>query len=319
MDCIMVDNWFMEEVIADIRGRKTHNSYYYAELLMAIVLWDEVYYPRNSYNWWTTIPSQVQNAIQPIEDFNEDGKYEALKELYRYKGISTEELYWLKWKESSLVDPDDIVSSGAIRYLALSAKHGFNYLPCTRRQDFLREYCKFENMQINLHRINLQNSLTKAIEEYYVEAYKALIDFTKLEIKMPVLADFIINNATDTMTPVDFAFHLKNEGSVIKYRHYLGEIENALEQQNWKELRFLLRCSDDAVNSVLSMDKKFLNKISVEFCPIPSVIYRGTNITASIPHQPFLEVNNFEKLYRKFNLTFLKDVTKYAINDMHRW
>ena len=68
MNSIMVDNWFMEEVIADIKEQKTHRSRCYGELLMAIVLWDEVYYPKNNYNWWNSIPSQVQNALIPLDD-----------------------------------------------------------------------------------------------------------------------------------------------------------------------------------------------------------------------------------------------------------
>ena len=319
MNSIMVDNWFMEEVVADIREHKKDNSYHYSELLMAIVLWDEVFYPRNNYNWWTTIPSEVQNSLQPIDDMDEEGKHKSFDELYKYKGISTEELYWLKWPETSLLESEDIIGSGAIRYLMLSAGLGLNYLPCAKRQDFLRKYCSVENMQFNLQRIKLQDSFTKTIEEYYIDTYKALIDFSKLEIKMPILADFIISNATDTMTPIDFAFHLKNEGAVIKYRNYLNEVETALEEQNWKELRFLLRCSNDAVNSVISLDKKRLNGICVELFPIPSIIYKGSSVNATLSPKPSFEINNPCKLFKKFNFTFLKDLTRYAINDMHRW
>lgn len=319
MNNIMVDNWFMEEVIADIRNKRTHCSNYYAELLMAIVLWDEVYYPLNEYNWWNTIPSQVQNKLQQLDDLKEDGKNESIKELYRYKGISDEEFYWLKWKEPFLTDPEDIVSSGAIRYLELSRKNGLDYLPCAKRQNFLRQYCSIDNIQTTLSRIRLQGALTKTIKEYYVETYKSLIDFSNLEIKMPVLVNFIIDNASDNMSPIDFAFHLKNEGAVIKYRNYLREIEVALEKQDWKELRYLLGCSDDAINSVILMDKKRLNGISVGIFPIPSIMYKNDKITANISSNPSLTIEGFEKHFKKFNLIFLKDITKYAINDMHIW
>lgn len=53
---------------------------------------------------------------------------------------------------------------------------------------------------------------------------------------MLVLVNFIIDNATNDMSPIDFAFHLKNEGTVVKYRSYLRKIEFALEKQDWKEL-----------------------------------------------------------------------------------
>lgn len=319
MNNIMVDNWFMEEVIADIRDQKIHRSNYYAELLMAIVLWDEVYYPLNKYNWWNSIPSQVQNMLQPVDDLKEEGRNESIRELYRYKGISDEELYWLKWKEPILLDPDDIVSSSAIRYLALSGKNGFDYLPCAKRKNFLRKYCSIENIQTALSRIKLQGALNQTIKGYYMETYKSLIDFSNLEIKMPVLVNFIIDNASNDMSPIDFAFHLKNEGAVVKYRSYLREIEVALEKQNWKELRYLLRCSDDAISSVISMDKKRLKGISVGIFPTPSIMFKHDNITATISTSPILAIEHFEKHFKKLNLTFIKNITEYAINDMHIW
>lgn len=315
----MVDNWFMEEVIADIRDHKIHYSNYYAELLMAIVLWDEIYYPLNEYNWWNSIPSQVQNRLQPIDDLKEDGKNESVKELYRYKGLSDEDFYWLKWKEPILLDTEDIVCSGAIRYLALSGKNGLDYLPCVKRQNFLREYCSIDNMKKSLSRIRLQESLTKTIKEYYIETYNSLIDFSNFEIKMPILVNFIIDNASNDMSPIDFAFHLKNEGAVVKYRSYLNEVEMALEKQNWKELRHLLRCSADAVNSIISMDRKKLNGISVSVFPTPSIMFKNDIIDATLSSSPSLTIAGFEKHFKKFNLIFLKDITKYAINDMHIW
>lgn len=129
----------------------------------------------------------------------------------------------------------------------------------------------------------------------------------------------IIDNASNDMSPIDFAFHLKNEGAVVKYRLYLREIELALEKQNWKELRYLLRCSNDAVNSVISMDKKRLNGISVGIFPTPSIMFKHDKITATMSTSPTLSIEHFEKHFKKFNITFLKDVTKYAINDMHIW
>lgn len=315
----MVDNWFMEEVINDIQNYSITHSAHYAELLMAIVLWDEVYYPQNKFNFWNNVPSQVQYALQPIDDSDEKWKEESVKEFYRYKGISEEEYYWLKWKNSSLFEPQDTVNCGAIRYLMLSNNNGLDYLPCEQRYCFLQEYLNIKNILTFLPRIKLQNSLTKVVNEYYVEAYKSLIDFSSLEIRMPVLVNFIFDNARNNMSPVDFAFHLKNEGPLIKYREYLNKIDVALENQDWLELRFLLSCSEEAVNTVISMDKKRLNRISVNILPTPSIMFESSNATVNLSNRPSLTINNFERHFKKFNLTFVKDITKYAINDMRRW
>lgn len=58
--------------------------------------------------------------LQPVEDLKEDVRNESIRELCRYKGISDEEFYWLKWKEPIVSDSEDILNSGAIRYLMLS-------------------------------------------------------------------------------------------------------------------------------------------------------------------------------------------------------
>ena len=317
MTKIMVDNWFMEEVVSDIKGKKINQSDYYERLLMAIVLWDEVYYPKNKYNYWNAISSEVKNALLPLDDDNESGKEEAIKRLYDYKKIPIDEYYRLKCKEPFLFRREDAINCGAIRYLMLSSSNGLDYLPCDERREFLFKYLNENTIRTYLSRMNLQNNLTKTIEEYYVESYKMLADFTNLKIKMPILSKYIFENTPESMTPVDFAFHLKNEGQVVKYRKYLDEIENALETQDWKELRYLNRCSEDAVNSVLLLDKKRLKGITVRILPTPSIMFNTSNVAAGLSLSPSFSINNFEKLFRKFNLTFIKDITKYAIDDMH--
>ena len=73
----MVDNWFMEDVVKDLNEQKMLYSRSYAELLMAIVLWDNIYYPKNDYNWWNSVPSQVKDSLRPIVDSYESYSSEA--------------------------------------------------------------------------------------------------------------------------------------------------------------------------------------------------------------------------------------------------
>ncbi len=124
---------------------------------------------------------------------------------------------------------------------------------------------------------------------------------------------------SDYMSPVDFAFHLKNEGPVIRYRKFLRNIDDSLEKQDWKELKYLLRCSEDAVSSVISMDSKKIASVSVEILPTPRVIFNFSGETVKIGEVPSLTLKQFEKHFKKFSLVFLKDITKYAIEDMRRW
>lgn len=318
MDGIMVDNWFMEEVVADIREKKTRDSKYYAELLMAIVLWDEVYYPSNKYNWWNTIPSQVQNALKPLDDAQEEGRTKSAREFYRYKG-APEEYYWLKWKDPALLNTTDVIGTGALRYQALSQKHGLNYLPCLQRQEFLREYYRRNNIKTILARIELQKSLTRKVTEYLKQRYLSLLECPRIEFQMPALASFIFDNTPQDMSPIDFAFHLKNEGAVIRYRKYLQEIDDAIENSDWIELQYLLKQSDEAVQSVLSLDRDRIWKVLTTIIPRPSLslnLVEGEfpSIEASFDVPVDQLLAGVSELAKNYRFTFLRDLIKYAMN-----
>lgn len=311
MNNIMVDNWFMEEVLEDINNSTEHNSKNYADLLMAIVLWDEVYYPQNSRNWWKSFPSQVQNALNPIDDNgNIFLKQNVIKNPLLYLLLSSQ--------RSDLISSHEYIGKLALHYAKLSNNNGCDYLPCKKRQSFLMKYMEPQNIEKSLLRMKMQGNLDKSIEEYYTDTYKALLDFSGLKLKMPVLVNFIFDNTPKGMTPVDYAFHLKNEGAVIKYRKYLSQVEDALENQNWKDLRFLLRCSNDAVSEITSLDKKNLKSIGVRILPMLSILLKYDGVSADISHTPSFEVN-IQNPFRRIHLTFLKDLTRYAINDMKLW
>lgn len=319
MKNIMVDNWFMEEVVADINCNNARNSRSYADLLMAIVLWDEVYYPENAHNWWKSFPSQVQNVLHPIDDSKEEGFKQATELCYHYNIYSSYYDSYFYDYDSCRIKPN-VVEGGALRYMMMSNNNGCDYLPCSKRQSFLLQYNDMQIVKRSLIRLKMQDDLDKSIKEYYTDTYRALLDFSDLKLEMPVLVNFIFDNTPNEMTPVDYAFHLKNEGAVINYRKYLSQVEDALENQNWRDLRFLLRCSSDAVSEITSLDKKNLKSIGIKILPMPSILLEYDGLNATISSEPSFEIKKkIQNPFRKIHLTFLKDLTRYAINDMKLW
>lgn len=315
MNNIMVDNWFMEQVVADLRRKKENSSKSYANLLMAIVLWDEVYYPENTYSSWNSFPSQVQNVLRPIDCRNEE-ENDCLTWLSCDDHYMSYDSGFQILRKQKL----DIVGAGALRYMKLSNDNECDYLPCEERQYFFSQYDNQHVMQKSLARLKMHGNLDKSIEEYYTDTYKALLDFSDIKLKMPILVNFIFDNTPKGMTPVDYAFHLKNEGAVIKYRKYLSQVEDALEKQNWKDLRFLLRCSSDAVSEITSLDKDNLSSIGVRILPMPSILLKYDGVSADISSTPSFEIKmSIQNPFRRIHLTFLKELTRYAINDMKLW
>lgn len=318
MSKILIDNWFMNEVVNEINNDSICTFNYYSDLLMAIVLWDKVYYPCNDYDYWTQIPSEVMNALEPFDDTNKNWNKESIEQLYKFKNISSENYYWQNWNNPILLDPTDCIESSAIRYLMLCKYNEFDYLPHPCRKKFILNYLDEKSTKNFLLRMNIQKNFSDEIKNYYIEAYKSLVDFSDLKIEIPILSKYIFDNSAP-MSAVDYAFHLKNEGPVIKYREFLNKIEFAFENQNWKELRELIYYSNDAVNSVLKIDNRGLNNISVKILPIPSIIFGNNDFEMNLSSTPFLTLRHFEKHFKKFNFVFLKDLTKYAINDMKIW
>lgn len=278
MNAIMVDNWLMQEVVWDSFCRDMSEEY--AKYLTAIVLWDEIYYPKNfKSTGWSQMPSKITSIVHPIDDSNE---------LF---GDLAEQLY-----QSQYSDCSKVVAQDAIRYLILSDYMNCDYFPSGKRQEFLKENnpCGIVD---NLNRFSYLHTLDTEINERFEEIFRRL-ELTHFEIKRPVLVDFIIQNTPSDMSYVDFAIHLKHEGPVIQYRKYLEDIEKALEKNEWNVLIDMIHYSEDAVRKVISLDKKCMGAIDVIIAPIPSLSF-SKKITPD---------------KRKIHLSFLDDLSKFAFN-----
>ena len=183
--------------------------------------------------------------------------------------------------------------------MLLSNNNDCDYLPCEKRRLFLRNLYSRGRIDFGLTRLRLSDCFDQMIEDYYKETYKAL-DFSRFHLDMPVLASFVVDNTPAGMSPIDNAIHIKNEGPLIQYRQYLGLIENALEQQNWQSLRSLLNNWEDVVNNVIAFDRSKIESVEVSILPMPTV---SLSAEMTIPK-------------RKIHLSFLKDLSSYAINGM---
>ena len=309
MDRVMTDNWFLSETLRYLRAPEENSARPYAELLMALVLWDEVCFPLNERSRAWMESGELEGCLSPIEDEAPELEDRAWQLLHMY--IQDEpgcDPYFL-WMR----DPENFVNAGALHYQMLSVKHGCDYLPSTRRQAFLKAHESHRYLKELLLRMGMQEKLDEAARAYYQKSLEALLDFSELKLDMPVLADFIVSSTPRGMRPVDYALQLRQEGPVIRYREYLSQVEQALERQQWKELRRLLAASQEAIDGVLALDRRRLGSVTVKLLPTPSVMMNYGYAKGELSASPGL---SFElKPGRRMHLTFLKDLTAYAIND----
>lgn len=286
MNKVMVDNWLLSDVYRFLILNENSYSYSYYDLLMAVILWDDIYYPAHGSFFdplLKGLAEEIQKLCFPIRE-----------RVFAYSG--------------------DIVDEVAIKYLELSHRHNCDYLPCSKRQDFFKR-SSIEQYQ-TLYRLKLQNHLDNDIEEYYRETFDFFSDSFSFTIKTPVLVQYAIANAPDGMTAIEYALHLRNEGATINYRKYLEEIEENLNLQKWGELRHLLKLSEDVVQDVIALDKKHIGNLNMSVSITPSVLFDFVSNNAKLSAPILLSIKDKFLNSSKIHLTFLRDLTKFAVNDL---
>lgn len=310
MSKIMVDNWFMEEVLASITNKTTYQSKAYAEFLMAIVLWDKICYPKNNYNWWNSIASPVKGRLEEIDDSKEEGLAESVKLLLGDEH-SLEDEEWIKW-HNIVPNEASIVGTGAVRYILLSHQHNCEYLPCSKRKAFLRENVYSANFYAMLRRFDEMNQLDEAVEDFLRRMDR------NISIKIPCLVKYIFDCAIrEGVSPVDFAFDLRDRKPVKDYRNYLQQLIQAYRTVNVRKAIELQSEASDAVANVVSLNKK---KITVSgelpIFALPKFSFeiasRSASVTASTSGiKVKVRINPHH-----FNFTFLSELAEHAINDV---
>lgn len=318
MKNVIIDNWLLCNAVNYIMEKNQANQDEYCDLLMALLLWDNIYYPYNEYNFWMETNSEVGNALQALDDTNENWKNDSLIELYEYKGYKENEIYNMLNKQNYIISEEDMIRASAIRYMRLGIEYESDYMPCAERREFIREYCEYKNIMRVLNRMKFQCVIDKLVYKYYEDAYRALIEFKNIRIKIPLLARFILDKCPNEMSPINFALHLKHDGRIVRYREYLNQIESAVEMQSWEELRCLINCSDDAIKDVITMGKKSITHVSINLLPLPSVMLTANKLRIGISNSPTLSISH-ELPRRRFNLTFLKDLTRCAIDNLSKF
>lgn len=281
MNGILLDNWTLEDIYSEEieNCEKTYN-----DLLEAIILWDNLYYPENSSSsWWKYISDNngLKDIITPL--FDNEKMFE----------IETKEIYN---SVPSFKSYTKTVGMGGIRYALLSNGNGFDYFPCTKRSAFLSQKIIKEKIQQTITRHDLMETFDKEALRYY----KELNDFLGGEIikfKTPILADYILQNTPSDMSCIEYALQLRMDKHVLRYRKYLGEVEHAINNAQWHVLSEFKYVTEELVQDIIKK-KPCTFSMTVGVFTLPSI-----NIEI-----PF-------RLHKKYiHLSFLRDLGKFINN-----
>jgi len=218
MSTIMLDNWTSATAFLQL----TNNTAYsqkssklsIANLLMAIVFWDEI-----------NIPEGINSIACLFNELKKDSIGIQLLDFCKNMGISIfrssslphfspnmDEDALLAWGNENL---DKLLARTEL-YLDISDKNRINYFPHPQRSEYLLENNLIKK---GLNRYTLLNNLDKALAEYYADLDKEYSnDF--LNFDYPVLYDYIRNQAK-SISPVDeleVALRLRKDKDVIAFQ-----------------------------------------------------------------------------------------------------
>lgn len=275
MESILLDNWSIENVVSNSSELNTQNKKYF-DLLEAIVLWDNLYYPDNSYStWWKHIGQDhiINKVVKPLYDDESELKEETEIILNDIKG---------KFQFT------DNVSIGSIRYTLLSNKHGMNYFPCEKRSIFLNQIGMYNYFDV-IDRYDIMGAFDSEILKYYSE----LNDFfgkTVFNFEFPVLVDYIIQNTPKNMSYLEYAIKLRKDKQVVAYRKYLKEIEDAFNTGKWNKIFEFEDATKQLVDDIYKR-KKLVESITINLLALPSF-----NVSTNILYKRKIHLNFLRKL-----------------------
>lgn len=180
----------------------------------------------------------------------------------------------------------------ALDYWLVANENGLDYMPSVKRLLILQSY-DFLNF---FNRKDVINKLDSELCGFY-EELNALIGKDVIRYRFPVLLDYILDKYGNIEDIVKYAFELKYDPKVVKFRKEIDNLEEAF-----------LR------GSLLEIKSYFENiKETIEDISKTKGIDRSIDITLSFP--PALSTSIDLPKARPNQCLFIKDLAYYGINE----
>ena len=196
------------------------------------------------------------------------------------------------------------LACGAIRYSLLAENLGYDYLPCEKRAQFIQEskihrmICEEKGLYVNsqpnnvISRKDFCEPINYEVKSYFKE-FNEYYGKSIFELKLPVLANYIVNSKPRELTYFEYAKSLKNLLPVRRFLKYLNNIEAEISKGNFVPCNRFKNDVQELVEDICKMDKEFI--ISIDGSLIP---------------KPILNFDIFK--IRKINYSFLKKIIKFS-------
>ena len=301
---VLVDNWLIENIVLGHNSQDMEYNLSYSNLLMALLLWDNVYYPKSKYNWWKTESDDCFDSLFPYDDEEQKWSFEAYRHIYGNR-LTEDDYEWIVNKVDNFSE-EERIEHGAYRYMLLCRSNGFDYLPCPKRQDFFRRKNMDEMLTVLQEHFNM--------EKIIIDEIKKQIGLIYSDLEVPILTRYILKNTPKGSNPLQYALFLKNEGPIVEYREYLNIIKTEYSLGNYEKASKLINHSHRIVKNVIKINPT--NIISTRFEIFPLILLLlGLNKTQTSLLSTAINFNLDIGMLLNSNIAFLKDLTKFAISD----
>lgn len=292
MKNVLIDNWSLEELVIDLNNpqRLLKNAAFH-NILEAIVLWDNIYFHNNEHAEFWNYMSDEMDFRDFLSEYHDNNEF-----------FKSSELLYEKYCKDNYTKN---LACGAIRYSLIAENLGFDYLPCEKRGQFIQESGIYSIMSeekgvyVNGHinnpitRLDFCEPVNHEIKSYYKE-FNDFYGKNVFELKLPVLANYIINTKPQEMSYFEYAKSLKKSLSVKLFLNYLKDIETEISKGNFIPCNRFKNDVKELVEDICKIDNKFI--ISIDGSLIP---------------KPILNFDVFK--IRKINYNFLKKIIKFSV------
>ena len=311
---VMVDNWLIEEMLFPATFGAEISSSASEKLITAIVLWDKVSYPRNHRSVWNKDNFLLADILTPIEDWNEDNQIVSPLIPSLDKKTHNEDI-------QNLFEPySEIVKTGALHYMALSAKNHCDYLPCKSREKYLQKQLGVKQFGDLLSKMKAQNLINTEIKEQITETFQKFLEGQSFYVEAPNLADYIIGQTAPDISPIEHACELRKEKPVVAYREYIENLSKAFRDDDYLEFAYLQGLGKEVVEDVLTLEKGKIKGFNIKINPgfTFSVETRSGTIEITISLSGVsISAGSDKRTLQKRNLAFLTNLTSYAATHSH--
>lgn len=266
MNDVLIDNWTLHNVAYIMHFPKSAQraNKELENLLMAILLWDEVYYWNNGNDiLWKSVFGK--NHPLPVKELNPSQDI-----IDKITSIAA----------------DDVIQGGALRYQTLASELHIDYLAEQDRFAFLYSNGHFQTINSIIWEKYIIDCVDKEIQEYY-QSIEKIVGNIELKFHFPLLLDYFMSESDNVWQCLNLAMSVRNDREFCDMRKWISDLHEYIELGNWLEVEHSIKDVKDIVSGI-ACGNNLISEVQIAFPPAISTSVPLKKITGRKVQLTFL-------------------------------